>query len=71
MEAYVLVFDESSQKHRCYTKALDQLLRELHGIDKPFGGKDVIMGGDLGQCLQILGKASQATQFRMSLTNLT
>ena len=47
MEADVFVFDESSQKHRYYVEAFDRILRELHGIDKPFGGKDVIMGSHL------------------------
>ena len=66
MEANVFVFDESSQKHRYYDEAPDRLLRELHGTDKPFGGKYVIMRGDYGQCLPIVEKASQATQFVMS-----
>ena len=39
MEADVFVSDESSQKHRYYDEALDLILRELHGVDKPFGGK--------------------------------
>ena len=33
----------------------------------PFGGKYVIIGSDFGQTLQIVEKASQATQFRMSI----
>ena len=70
MEANVFAFDESSQKQRYYDEALDCLLRELHGTDKPFGGKYVIMGGDYGQCFPIVENASQATQLRMSLKNL-
>ena len=66
MESDVFVIDESSQKHRYYVEALDRLLRELHGINKPFGGKDVIMRSDYGQCFPIVEKASQATQFRLS-----
>ena len=61
MEAEVFVFDESSQKHRYYDEALGHLLREFHGIDKAFGGKDFIMVGDYGQCFSIVEKESQAT----------
>ena len=53
MESDMFVFDESSQKDRYYVGALDCLLRESHGIDKPFGGKHVIMGGEYEQCLPI------------------
>ena len=61
MEADVFVFYDSSQKHRYYAEALDLLLRKLHGIDKPFGGKDVIIGGDYGQRLPIVETSGQAT----------
>ena len=65
MEADVFVFDESSQQHRYYVKALDRLLREFHEIDKHFGAKDVITGCEYGQFLPIVEKTSQVTQFRM------
>ena len=67
MEADVFVFDESIQKHKYYLEAFDRLLRELTRIDLPFGEKHVVMGSDYGQCLQIVEKTTQATQFRMSI----
>ena len=67
MEADVFVFDESSQKHKWYLEAFDRLLRELTRIDLPFGKKHVVMGSDYGQCLPIVERATQATQFKMSI----
>ena len=67
MEAYVFVFDESSQKHKWYLEAFDRLLRELTRIDLPFGKKHVVMGSDYEQCLPIVERATQATQFKMSI----
>ena len=61
------MFDESSQMHIFYMEAFDCLLRELTGVDAPFGGKHLIMGSDYGQCLLIVEKANQATQFKMSI----
>ena len=59
MEADVFLFDKSSQKHRYYVGALDRLLREMHGIDNFFLGKDVFMADDYGQCLPIVEKQAR------------
>ena len=69
MESDIFVFDESSQKHIYDTETLDRLLRELHGFYKPFGGKHVIMGGDHGQCLPIVEKASRMSFKKCDLWN--
>ena len=66
-ESDVIVLDEGSQFHKYYIEALDRLCKEIMGNNIPFGGKHVIIGSDFGQTLPIVEKASQATQFRMSI----
>ena len=67
-ESDVVVLDEGSQFHKYYIEAFDRLLQDIMGNkEQHFGGKHVIIGSDFGQTLPIVEKASQATQFRMSI----
>ena len=67
-DSEVVVLDEGSQFHKYYIEAFDWLLQDIMGNKElPFGGKHIIIRSDFGQTLPIVEKASQATQFRMSI----
>lgn len=54
-----LIWDEISMVPKCALKAVDQLFRDLTGLDVPFGGKSVIVGGDFGQILPVIKGGSR------------
>ena len=52
--ASLLIIDETSSMHKNALKIIDLLLREIMQIDKPFGGKVIICGGDFRQTANII-----------------
>jgi ATP-dependent exoDNAse (exonuclease V) alpha subunit len=48
-EAKVLIIDEVSMLHHYRLDMVDAVLRRMHGVDKPFGGIQVVLCGDLFQ----------------------
>ena len=46
--------------HRFQLEALDRTLRDLTNVDKPFGGKVMLLSGDFRQCLPVIPGASRA-----------
>ncbi len=48
-EAKVLIIDEVSMLHHFRLDMVDAVLRKMHGNDKPFGGIQVVLCGDLFQ----------------------
>ena len=54
MLADLVLWDEGPMAHKhCYS-AVDRTLRDLCGVDKLFGGKVVVVGGDFRQCLPVV-----------------
>ena len=58
--ASVLIWDEISMGHRQSIRIMDEVLRKITGIDEPFGGKLVILGGDFHQLLPVVPAANNA-----------
>ena len=58
-EACLIIIDETSSMHKNALRMIDLLLREIMRIDKPFGGKVIVLGGDFRQTANIIhgGKA--------------
>ena len=56
----VIIWDEAPMQSKWTFEAVDKTLRDLTGIDKPFGGKVIVMGGDFRQVLPIIAHASRA-----------
>ena len=56
----VLMIDEATMLDRYQLEALDRTLRDLEGVDTPFGGKVLILAGDFRQCLPVVPGASRA-----------
>ena len=59
-EAKIIVWDEAPMAHRFQLEALDRTLRDLTNVDKPFGGKVMLLSGDFRQCLPVIPGASRA-----------
>lgn len=57
-DAKVLIIDEVSMLHHYRLDMVDAVLRRMHGVDKPFGGIQVVLCGDLFQ----LPPVSRGTQ---------
>jgi ATP-dependent DNA helicase PIF1 len=56
----LIVFDEVGMVHRHNIEAVDRTLRDICGIDSPFGGKVVLFGGDFRQILPVIPGGSRA-----------
>ncbi|PIC25998.1 hypothetical protein B9Z55_018713 [Caenorhabditis nigoni] len=65
----VLILDECSMipKHALQTN--DEVLREVTWVNKPFGGKIVILGGDFRQVLPVVRRGSKPNQIDICLKN--
>jgi hypothetical protein len=56
-QAAIICWDEASMIPKNAVNVLDTLLRDLTGIDAPFGGKLVVFGGDFRQVLPVVPHA--------------
>jgi archaellum biogenesis ATPase FlaH len=54
IECDLLIWDEITLVHKHGFRAVDQLFRDVTGLNVPFGGKVVVIGGDWRQCLPIV-----------------
>ena len=54
LEADLLLIDEAPMMHKHCFAAIDRSLRDITGVDRPFGGKVVVLGGDFRQCLPVV-----------------
>ena len=58
----MILWDETSMGHRNFFEALDRSLRDIlqledpQSVEKPFGGKVVVLGGDFRQILLVVKK---------------
>lgn len=50
----VIIWDEASMQHQYAIEALDRTLRNIRGVDLPFGGVIILFGGDWEQCLPVI-----------------
>ncbi|KAE8240488.1 hypothetical protein A4X13_0g7779 [Tilletia indica] len=55
--ATLIVWDECPMAHRFAVEAVDRTLRDIRGVDKPFGGIVVLFSGDWRQTLPVTPKA--------------
>ncbi len=46
------LWEEAPMQHKHAFEAVDRTFRDLTGLDRPFGGVVVVMGGDLDRCCQ-------------------
>ena len=56
----LIIWNEAPMQHKFNFQAVDRTFRDLTGIDKPFGGKIMVMGGDFRQVLPVIPRADRA-----------
>ena len=66
--AKVFIWDEAPMMHKFAFEAVDRTLRDITQIDKPFGGKIFIFGGDFRQILPVIPHATRADIVSASLS---
>ncbi|XP_021747710.1 ATP-dependent DNA helicase PIF1-like [Chenopodium quinoa] len=69
--AAVIIWDEATMTHRHAYEAIDRSLRDLTGVDVPFGGKVVVFGGDFRQILPVVPKGTKAQTIDACLVRST
>jgi hypothetical protein len=63
----LIIWDEAPMQHKFNFQAVNRTFRDLTGIDKPFGGKIVVMGGDFRQVLPAIPRTDRAQLVDASL----
>jgi hypothetical protein len=72
-KADLIIWDEASMMHHRIFEAVDHTLRDLmqlddaHAIDRIFGGKIVVLGGDFRQILPVVPKGGREDIVNASL----
>ena len=66
--AKLFIWDEAPMIHKFAFEALDQTFRDITQVDKPFGGKVFVFGGDFRQLLPIIPRALRAEVVSSSLS---
>ncbi|XP_019239982.1 PREDICTED: uncharacterized protein LOC109219975, partial [Nicotiana attenuata] len=65
VETKLIIWDEAPMMHRYCFEALDRTLRDIlrfkdaSNLDRPFGGKIVVLGGDFRQILPVITKGTR------------
>ena len=59
-EAALLLIDEAPMMNKHAYGAIDRSLRDITGVDEPFGGKVIVLGGDFRQCLPVVRRGQPA-----------
>ena len=64
-KASLIIWDEAPMTHRNCFEAVDHSLRDIlrflasSNVDKPFGGKTIVLGGDFRQILLVVTKGQR------------
>jgi ATP-dependent DNA helicase PIF1 len=66
--AKLIIWDEAPIIHKFAFEMLNQTFRDITQVDKPFGGKVFIFGGDFHQVLPVIPCASHADVISASLS---
>ncbi|XP_060170805.1 uncharacterized protein LOC132601756 [Lycium barbarum] len=63
----LLIWDEAPIAKRQTIETVDRSFRDIMDIDKPFGGKVMVFGGDFRQVLPVVPKSTRAETVNASL----
>jgi PIF1-like helicase len=66
--ASLIVWDEAGMMHRYAFEAVDAMLQDVRGDDRPFGGITIVLGGDFQQTLPVVPKAPPQVIVRACIT---
>ena len=67
--AKLILIDESTMLNRFLLEALDRSLKDLMGVDLPFGGKSLLLSGDFRQCLPVCKGEERPGIIKQALTS--
>jgi ATP-dependent DNA helicase PIF1 len=56
----LLIWDEAPMAHKYAFEAVDRTIRDLGGVEQPFGGMVVVMGGDFRQILPVVVRGTRS-----------
>ncbi|XP_075074581.1 uncharacterized protein LOC142162158 [Nicotiana tabacum] len=65
VKAKLIIWDEAPMMHRYCFEVLDKTLRDIlrfkdaSNLDRPFGGKTIVLGGDFRQILHVIPKGTR------------
>ncbi|KAF7839037.1 DNA helicase PIF1, ATP-dependent [Senna tora] len=65
----IIIWDEAPMMHRYVFESVDRTFRDITGVDSPFGGKFVILGGYFRQILSVIPNGSKAQLSNASIVN--
>ena len=65
--ADLIVIDEAPMMHSCAFDMIDRFLRDIMGVDLPFGGKVVLCSGDFGQLSPVTFMPGRASALAVSI----
>ncbi|DAZ95290.1 TPA: hypothetical protein N0F65_007780, partial [Lagenidium giganteum] len=57
-ETSLIIWDEAAMAHRYALEAVDRSLRDIAGVDRPFGGIVMLLSGDFRQILPVVPRGS-------------
>lgn len=63
----LIIWDEAPMAKRIAIETVDRSLQDITGIQKPFGGKVVVLAGDFMQVLLVVPKATIQETINASL----
>ncbi|XP_035212622.1 ATP-dependent DNA helicase PIF4-like [Stegodyphus dumicola] len=67
--AKLFIWDECTMTPHYALEAVDRLLRDLTGLDVPFGGKTLVLGGDWRQTLPVVAHGNRTSAIESCLRN--
>ena len=67
--AKLILIDESTMLNRFLLETLDKSLKDLMGVDLPFGGKSPLLSGDFCQCLPVCKGEERPGIIKQALTS--
>ncbi|XP_026434652.1 ATP-dependent DNA helicase PIF2-like [Papaver somniferum] len=68
-KASLIIWDEPIMENRYAFEDLDRILRAVTKVEKPFGGKVLVFGGDFRQVLPVIERGTRAQAVSACLTN--
>ncbi|XP_065315463.1 uncharacterized protein LOC135924333 [Gordionus sp. m RMFG-2023] len=58
-QSVIIIWDEISMTHKHIFEAVDRSFQDIMKLDKPFGGKIIIFGGDFRQILPVIKRGGR------------
>ncbi|KAK9100769.1 hypothetical protein Scep_024199 [Stephania cephalantha] len=67
LKTHLVIWDEAPMSNKQHIEALDSMLRDVTDKDIPFGGKEIVFGGDFRQVLPVVPKGNRQDVMKSTL----